>query len=217
MARFRMSSLAVVVMALGACSSAWAQSEGKFALGAQLSTRTATGPENAGHVGVNLLWRFGQSKTGWGWHYGLNWFNTDLTRSIGGVDTEFGHLKVRPLMGGYGYTRVIGRTALTAKLMGGYAFSSMSLSPLAMDAYLNRIGGQAVTVKASHAVVISPEFTAWYNINKKIGLRISTGYVFARPTVTVSSTAGADERRVKADHVKFQVGMAYSIYPFRSR
>jgi len=216
MVRLRMSSLAVV-MALSACSSAWAQSEGKFALGAQLSTRAAAGPENAGHVGVNLLWRIGQSKTGWGWHYGLNWFNTDLTRSIGGVETEFGHLKVRPLMGGYGYTRVIGRTAITGKLMGGYAFSSMSLSPVAMDAYLNRIGGQAVTVKASNAVVVAPEVTVWYNINKKIGVRISGGYVIARPTVTVSSTAGEDERRVRADHVKFQVGLAYSIYPFRSR
>ena len=31
-------------------------------------------------------------------------------------------------MGGYGYTRVFGRTAVTGKLMGGYAFSSMKLS-----------------------------------------------------------------------------------------
>ena len=54
------------------------------------------GPENAGHVGVSFLWRFGQSKTGWGWHYGLNWFGTDLERSIGGPNTEFGSLSVPP-------------------------------------------------------------------------------------------------------------------------
>jgi hypothetical protein len=205
----------VPVMALWASSSALAQSEGKFAVGAQLSTRTAMGPESAGHAGISLLWRFGESKTGWGWHYGLNWFNTDLSRSIGGVDTEFGHLKVRPITGGYGYTRVIGRTALTAKVLSGYAFSSMKLSPAATDAYHNRIGGQAVTVKASNAVVLIPELTAWYNVNKKVGIRISSGYVIARPTVTVSSTAGVDRRRVRADNVTFKVGMVYSIFPFK--
>jgi hypothetical protein len=204
--------LFVLLIAVGASSSALAQSEGKFAIGAQLSTLTAMGPENAGHVGISLLWRFGQSKTGWGWHYGFNWFNTDLSRSIGGVDTDLGRLKVRPVMGGYGYTRVIGRTALTAKLMGGYAFSSIQLTPEATDAYHNRVGGQSVTVKASQAVVIIPEVTAWYNINKKIGVRLSSGYVIARPTVTVASTAGEDKRRVRADNVTFRVGMVYSIF-----
>lgn len=102
-----------------------------------------------------------------------------------------------------------------AKLMSGYAFSSMKLSPAATDAYHNRLGGQAVTVKASNAVVLIPEVTAWYNINKKVGLRVSGGYVIARPTVTVSSTAGVDRRRVRADNVTFKVGMVYSVYPLR--
>jgi hypothetical protein len=213
MIRFRPSSF-VLLMVLLAASSAQAQSEGKFAVGAQLSTRTPAGPDNGGHLGVSLLWRIGQSKTGWGWHYGLHWFATDLDRSIGGLDTEFGKLKVRPIMGGYGYTRVIGRTALTAKLLGGYAFTSMTLSPPAMDAY-HRLGSQTVTVKASNTVVVIPEVSAWYNVNRKVGFRVSSGYVLARPNVTVSSTAGVDKRRVRADNVTFKVGIVYSIFPLR--
>jgi hypothetical protein len=209
----RLSSI-VLLLTVAASSSALAQSEGKFAIGAQLSTRTAAGPENSGHVGVSLLWRIGQPKTGWGWHYGLYWFSTDLDRSIGGVDTEFGELSIRPIMGGYGYTRVMGRTSITGKVMGGYAFSAMKLSPVAMDAYHNRIGGQSVTVDASNTIVVIPEVTAWYNVSKKIGIRVSSGYVMARPNVTVSSTAGVDKRRVRADNVTFKVGMVYSIYPF---
>jgi hypothetical protein len=200
---------------LATAASAHAQSEGKFALGAQLSTRTAVGPDHSGHLGVGFLWRIGQSRTGWGWHYGLNWFGTDLSRTIAGPNTEFGKLRVRPIMGGYGYTRVFGRTAVIGKLMGGYAFSSMKLSEEAMDAYRTRIGAQAVTVKASNAFVVIPEMNVWYTVNKKIGIRVSSGYVVARPDVTVTSTAGVDKRRVKADNVNFKIGMVYSIFPFK--
>ena len=207
----------VLVMALWPSSSALAQSEGKFALGAQLSTRTALGPESGGHVGVSFLWRFGQSKTGWGWHYGLNWFGTDMKRTVGGPNTDFGTLRVRPITGGYGYTRVFGRTAVTGKLMGGYAFSSMKLSQEAMDAYQNRLGAQAITVRASNAYVVIPEVNVWYTVNKKIGIRVSSGYVFARPDIIVTSTAGVDKRRVRADNVTFKVGMVYSIYPFKKK
>src|SRR5262245_48802098 len=113
----RCAALLAAAITFASTPDAFAQSEGKFAFGAQLSTRTAMGPENAGHAGVSFLWRFGQAKTGWGWHYGLNWFGTDLSRTIGGPNTEFGTLRVRPIMGGYGYTRVFGRTAVTGKLM----------------------------------------------------------------------------------------------------
>jgi|GEM_PF-2233568 hypothetical protein len=211
------AAFAVCVITLATATPALAQSEGKFAVGAQLSTRTALGPENGGHIGVSLLWRFGQSKTGWGWHYGLNWFGTDLSRTIGGPNTDFGTLRVRPVMGGYGYTRVYGRTSVTGKLMAGYAFSSMKLSDEAMDAYRTRIGAQSITVKASNAVVVIPEINVWYNVNKKIGIRLSSGYVFARPDVTVTSTAGVDRRRVKADNLTFKVGMVYSVFPFKKK
>lgn len=211
----RCAVLLATAITFSSTADAFAQSEGKFAIGAQLSTRSPMGPENDGHLGFNLLWRFGQSKTGWGWHYGLNWFRTDLTRFVGGAETDFGRLTVRPLMGGYGYTRVFGRTAVIGKLMGGYAFSSVTLTPEATDAYHTRIGGQAVTVKASPTFVVIPEVNVWYNINKKIGLRISSGYVIARPDVTVTSTAGVDKRRVRADNVTFRVGMVYSVFPFK--
>src|SRR5207237_1549599 len=82
-----------------------------------------------GSSGVGLLWRFGHSSTGWGWTYGLNWFSTDLDRSIGGRDTELGELRVRPFMGGYGYTLVFGPAAVSANLLGGYAFTSFRLEP----------------------------------------------------------------------------------------
>ena len=56
-----------------------------------------------------LLWRFGTSKGGWGFHWGLNWYAVKLERPIGGTAIELGELHVRPVMAGYGYTHLIRR------------------------------------------------------------------------------------------------------------
>src|SRR3954470_22814596 len=189
-----------------------AQTGGKFAVGADLSTRVATSRDADGRIGVGLLWRIGHAKTGWGWHWGLSWISTNLTEEIGGTTIEFGELHVRPVMAGYGYTRVFGRTAVTAQLIGGYAFTTMSLTPAARIAFRERLGADAVTAKASNTVAFKPEVSAWRNINRRIGVRISAGYLVARPHVTTTSTAGRNERIVRADMLMFKAGVVYSIF-----
>ena len=52
----------------------------------------------------------------------------------------------------------------------------------------------------------------WYDMNQKVGLHVSTGYMIARPHVTVTSTAGEDKRPVRADMIGLKVGLAYSIF-----
>lgn len=202
--------LLAIVIAVPAA--AHAQTEGKFAVGADLSTRAAMNPVAEGRVGIGLLWRIGHAKTGWGWHWGLSWISTDLTDSIAGATTELGELHVRPIMAGYGYTRVVGRTAITAKAIGGYAFSTMSLAPEARIAFRDRLGAQSVTAKASNTLAFKPEISAWRDINKKMGLRMSAGYLVARPHLTTTSTLGQDRRRVRADMLMFKVGVVYSIF-----
>jgi hypothetical protein len=202
----------VFLAALAVPSRGWAQTEGKFAVGGNLSARAPTGDQTDGHLGVGLLWRFGHAKTGWGWHYGLSWFSTHVDQSIGDIATEFGELKVRPIMAGYGYTQVIGRTAITAQVMGGYAFSSISLDSAATDAFRDRLGARSVSIDAANTFVVKPEISAWYDINKKLGLNVSGGYIVARPRVTVKSTLGEDRRSVRADMFMLKVGMVYSIF-----
>ena len=57
-----------------------------------------------------------------------------------------------------------------------------------------------------------PEVCFWYDVNKKVGLNVTAGYIVARPNVTVSSTAGDDRRRVRADVFVVTVGAVYSIF-----
>jgi hypothetical protein len=210
--KFRRIGLFVGLIALGAASHASAQSEGRFALGGDVVTKMAGDRDVRGHVSPGLLWRFGHGKPGWGFHWGLNWFATELDRSIGGGSTEFGKLNVRPFMAGYGYTYKVGRASVTAAALAGYAIGSIEMTPVATDAYQDRLGARLVSADASNTFTAKPEIGVWYDINQKIGLNMNAGYIVARPNVTVRSSLGEDRRGIRADQFILRVGMVYSIF-----
>jgi hypothetical protein len=201
----------VSVLVLAPCRPGFAQSEGRFAVGGEFAVRLPADRTSIdGSKGPGLLWRFGHGKTGWGWHWGLNWFSADVDGPAG-IDTEIGELHVRPVMAGYGYTRVVGHNTVTAAVIAGYAVTSMSLTPAAVNAYRDRLGAQSATVDVSNTLTARPEVSVWHDVNKKIGINVSAGYIVARPNVTVRSSLGEEARRVRADMFTVKVGAVYSI------
>src|SRR3954470_18888375 len=119
-------AMAVLTIATAALARpASAQTTNRFALGFDYIVgapdRASKEDYARGQLGPGLLWRFGNAKPGWGFHWGLNWYAVKLERPIGGDVTELGELKVRPLMAGWGYTKVIRRYSITADVLGGYA------------------------------------------------------------------------------------------------
>ena len=195
---------------------AHAQIESRFAIGAELTVAaTMHSPdEDRGHSSAfpELLWRFGDIQPGFGPHWGLNWYSLDIDRPVGGATTELGELHVRPIMVGYGYTWLRDRHAISANLLGGYAFGSMKLSSSAADAYQARMGVQATDASASNTFVLRPEVDYWYDINKLLGLNVNVGYMVARPDVTITTSAGVDKRTARADQFQLRVGLVYSIF-----
>jgi hypothetical protein len=206
-----LSAVVLLVVAI-APRTAHAQTDGKFAVGANLGVRDALSPDADGGVGIGLLWRIGHSRTGWGWHWGFSWVSTDVAGSIDGAATELGELHVRPVMVGYGYTRVFGRTAVTGQVIGGYALSTLELAPEARAAFRDRLGAESVTVRPSGHPAFKPEVHVWRDLNGKVGLRVSAGYLVARPQITIRSTIGEDRRQLRADMLMLTVGMVYSIF-----
>ena len=204
--------LLVAVIGLGAPSHAGAQSEGSFAVGGDFTIRMAGDRDVRGRLGPGLLWRFGHGKPGWGFHWGLNWFKADLERSIGGNNTEFGELHVRPFLAGYGYTYEVGRASITAAVLAGYAFGSIEMTPVANDAYRDRLGARTISADASNTFATKPEIGVWYDLNRKIGVNLNAGYIVARPHVTVHSSLGEDRLGIRADQFILKVGMVYSIF-----
>jgi hypothetical protein len=190
----------------------FAQSGGTFAAGATVSSKHGLDAGTLGHANIGLLWRFEHGHDGWGWHYGLGWYSTDLEQPIGSQLAEFGELHVRPVLGGYGYSRRFGRTYVTGKIMGGYAFNSFELLPTFDDTYRRMLGAGTVTADVTNTFVVKPEISAWIDLSRKIGLNVSAAYSVARPRVEVSSTLGTDTRHIRADVMMFKVGAVYSIF-----
>jgi hypothetical protein len=200
---------------------ATAQTNNRFAVGAEFTVRTSdhASQEDAAHgqFGPGLLWRFGSGRPGWGFHWGLNWYAVDIDRPIGGLMTELGELKLRPIMAGYGYTsRVTRRLNVTGDVLGGYAFGSIALAPTSIDAYQQRMGARSVSASASNTFVLRPEIGVWYDVNRKVGVNMSAGYMVARPDVVVNSTVGTDRRTARADQFSLKVGMVYSFFQTRN-
>jgi hypothetical protein len=199
--------------ALSAVQPADAQTLGRFAVGGNLGHRSASDQTLSSRTSPGLLWRIGHSHTGWHWSYGLGWFSTDLSLPVGGGDdTDFGELHVRPFMGGYGYTRVFGRTAVSANLNGGPAFVSFALKSTAHDAYRDRLGARSLSADVGNTLVVKPTLGVWYDLSEKIGINVSAGYTVARPKMTISSTAGDEVQRLRADMFSIKVGAVYSIF-----
>jgi hypothetical protein len=208
----RFLARAVLIAAVLTPAELFAQSTGKLAVGASVSSKFAGASDTRGGTGIGFLYRWGHGREGWGWKYGISWYSAELGRSLEGTQSDFGKLQVRPFLAGYGYTQIIGRTKLSANLMGGYAFTSFSPHDSFDQAYRALRGVDAIDTSSSNVFVIRPEVSLWYDVSKKVGFNLGAGYVIARPEVTVTSSLGRDRHRVHADMFSIKAGLVYSVY-----
>jgi hypothetical protein len=201
-----------IVAAITFAEDARAQTTNRLAVGANFNTAIAAAPDNTSASHVGFQWRLGHSEGGWGWRFGFNWYSTDIGARVVGSPVELGELRVRPIMVGYGYTYKVRRVAMSANLLGGYAFNKFSLGDHARAAYQVVTGNQPLSSGAQNTLVVFPELSMWRDINRRVGLNVSVGYMFARPEVSVETTAGMYRHSVRADTVRIKVGAVYSIF-----
>jgi hypothetical protein len=190
--------------------------ENRFALGAEFKVKTSDRSSQEdyarGQLGPGLLWRFGASKPGWGFHWGLNWYAVKLERPVGGTVTELGELHIRPFMAGYGYTYLIRRYAITVDMLGGYAIGSIKISDPAAAAYQRTLGVSSAEANATNTVVLKPEIGVWYDLTRKLYVNLNAGYMMARPDVEIVTSAGVFTRKARADQFIVKIGMVYSLF-----
>ena len=203
---------AVLLLLLLAPSVAFAQTENTFAIGVSGGPVVAVDDHVDGHARLGPLIRLGTAEEGWRWKVGFNWYGADVEEEVGGSFQHFGKLRVRPIMGGYGYTRSFGRVSGTAALLAGVALTSFRLDPDFADAYRDSLQTSSLEESTSMPFVVRPELSIWIDLNEKFGINVSTGYMLAQPSITLKSAAGDDEREVNANAFTLSVGLAYSVF-----
>lgn len=203
--------LLLVAFTFLAASTVSAQADKTIGLGGGIAFYRPLDDKAHNSTGFALVYRFGKPE-GWRPAVGFNWFNTRFDARIGGEDVELGQLRVRPVMGGYGYTKRYGRLAATASAVGGVAFNSFREADPARIAYTQSLQRTLLRVEARNSLAARGEVSVWYDLNSRIGLMAVAGYVHARPKIDIVSDLGTETRRLKADSIKLQVGMAYGIF-----
>jgi hypothetical protein len=208
--KWDIGGLISLMILVAAATPGSAQSVGRLAVGGSIGTRVAPDSTVAGdRFGIGLLWRLGQSTEGFGWEWGMNWLSSNVDRSIGGMPAfELGELHIRPLLVGYGYTHVIGQTAIKGSILGGYAFTSFEVLPSAV----NRLGAQSLSTDAANTLVARPQVSVWHNLSRKVGVNVSGAYLIARPELTVSTALGKERQRLHADMFMLKMGLVYSVF-----
>jgi hypothetical protein len=206
--------IATIVLVLGVLvSPASGQTDSRLAVGLSVTTGLAPSSSAEGDAGVGFELRIGHESPGWGTQISLfSWFDSGIRQPIATQTVDFGKLRSRPIMAGYGYTWVRDRLFLTADVVGGYSLNSFELAPAALAEYAQRLGATRVNSEATNAFAIKPEIQVWYDLNSRFGIKLNGGYLISRPSVVITSSLGEDVRAARVDRFLITVGAVYSLF-----
>lgn len=190
-----------------------AQEANRFAVGVNYTKRVTGAEHGRADGGVGIKWRLGHTRPGWSPQFGLGWFAIELEREVAGRTVGFGELKVRPVVGGYGYTFEINpKTHVTAEIVGGLAFTSFSLADEADRAFRSLPDGPVTADFSSVIPIVRPEVSLWYDVHPKFGVSVGAGYSIARPKLTIASAGAQQTERLRADTFALSVGLVYKVF-----
>jgi hypothetical protein len=187
---------------------AYGQTDAIVAVGGGVAAYRAVDDMAEDSIGFALIYRIGRPQ-GFRPTFGFNWYSTAFTGEVDGERVDLGDMRIRPVMGGYGYWWNRGRATLAATLIGGVSFNTFDTSDEARIAY-HRSDRLLLRIDASHGLAARAELGLWVDLSDKIGLMGSVGYVAARPAVEFITETTRESARLRADAVKLQIGVVYA-------
>jgi len=200
-------AMLVAVMVSGTCSSVFGQSFDRLAIGPQISFRFPVSGELENSVGVGVSYKIGKPKShdGWSPDLGFGWFGADLA---GPLD---GHINVRPLLGGAGYTWVRGKFRTHLAAVTGPAFVKVKVNDEERAAYSRLLGVPVVGVDVKNSWAVKPGLRVTYQVRPRIGAFVSSDYELVRPTLQIRTATDTRERKLKADVFSVKMGFVVGV------
>jgi hypothetical protein len=181
----------------------------RLAVGVQFTTDHPSS-SNTGSPAVPspFLW-FGVSD-GIGPAFGLNWLSVDVNRiPIPGVIVNAA-VRVRPVMGGVTYTKVLGGTALSTGAVAGWSFNSLHQIGVSSG----NGGAVSYDVQMNDSFAAKAELGALQTIAARIKVTASVGYLWvARESDIHVQAAGLDQHvSVSLSSLRMQIGVMYVLF-----
>jgi hypothetical protein len=187
-----------------AASSVFAQSEGRFSVGASITLNGTTDADVASTTTVGPLVRLNPHK-GWGPAGAFNWFRADLRDPAGGTG-DFARLRVRPLMAGLSYTVGSDKVLTSFSIVGGPSFNKAEF-------HGSYVAGSDESIGAENSIAIRPGVGLTWTVARRVAVIGFGGYLINRPDVVYRNRFGQEiNDRWKADAVVLSVGVVYSLF-----
>ncbi len=204
---FLCTVLALAVLAFTPATTA-AQSEGRFAVGGQVSFHFPVNSELDNSIGYGVAYRLSRpaQHSGWGPDFGFGWYSVDLS---GPLD---GHLNVRPLLGGVSYRIVRGKIQTHFGIVTGPAWVKVKVEEEELEKFSQLVGVPVVGVDAKNTWVVKPGVRLTYDLRPRIGVFVGTDYEIARTTLEIRTATESRERRLRADVINIKTGLMVGIF-----
>jgi hypothetical protein len=134
---------------------------------------------------------------------GLDWVQAELRSQAGGPDI-LTRVQIKPIMLGAGYTIASERTSLSASVVGGYAWNSLTVTDTGSAAGL--------PVEVDNSLVWRPGVTLWRDVGNRTVLMISVGHVVTGLRLTVLNDGRLEKRSLRGDTTIVRAGVAYKLF-----
>ena len=154
------------------------------------------------HVSVGPLVRFGSGR-GFGPAIAFGWFQTSLATGTPGRDVV-SRIHVRPIMIGVGYTFGSNRISISPSLVAGVAFNSLSVPDSG--------AADRIAVGVGHSLVWRPGVSVWSDLNRRLALNVTVGYVVTGLRVTYLEDGRLVKQGVSGDTTIVHAGLAYKLF-----
>lgn len=187
-----------------ASTSVFAQSEGRFSVGASVTLNRPTDADVASMMTYGPLVRLNPHR-GWGPAGAFNWFRPDLRDPAGGTG-DFARLRVRPLMAGVSYTVGPDAVLTSFSVVGGPSFNKAEF-------HGSYIAGSGESISAENSIAGRAGVGVTWTVARRVAIIGFGGYLVNRPDIVYRNRFGLEiNDRWKADAVVVSVGAVYSLF-----
>lgn len=173
-----------------------------LALGASMGWTAPRAAALGSRVTVSPLIRLGLG-SGFGPTVGFDWFQADI-RSSGTQGAVLSRVHLKPVMFGVSYTLGSERVSVAPSIVGGPSFNSLTITDTGAAA--------GVPVEVDNSLAWRPGVSVWFEVNRRLALNVSAGYVVTRLHITVLEGSRLEKRSERGDTPVAHAGLAYKLF-----